>query len=381
MANPLADAIRRIVGFDPTRSKLSLAMDRGKVLGTTGIGFMQPDKVSAGSVEGGKDEKLGDKAPPDGLIKPPFTGNPGGNVVDATDPSKSIYSAGDGDYSPESFINPDGMTTLKKTEDFLSGVGMVANGAQGGGTLNGLTGITDCISGKSLAIRLDGVFVPPTGWADAETPPGDGPAEHWELGTRWFAPPSFRANNPLSAAQSAKSDAGQGDYTNLVGSAFDGSFPHAGGNRRYIYTWEKPDDETHDQVSFYAQDETCTPVEGDLICPDSNPASPTHWPEDDEMALTRNPQGTFGSSPYEPLADRVAALASGSRTTLDFCFNGGTKQGRIEATNDGGYMIYETLDGSGVGIYKIFGSDNRVIGYADAIGAQAYRILPGEAVP
>lgn len=381
MANPLADAIRRIVGFDPTRSQLLNITKRGSILGQSSIGYMEPDKATASSVTGPKDATLGDKAPNDGMVVTPTSGiNTGGNIVDATDPTKSIYGPNDGVYSAADVINPN-TTTLAQSNKFLTGIGMLTSGAQGGGTLNELNGITECVSSKSVAIRFDGTFVPPTGWENAETPPGDGPAEFWSLGTRWFAPPSFRANNPLSAAQTAKANGGHGAYSVLVDS-FSESFPHPGGTVRHVYFWEQPGDETHATVSYYAQDETCTPIEGDFVCPTENPASPTHWPEDGVMQVTRSPTGNISSSTFEPLADRVAALAAGDRSTIDFCFDDGSggavRQGRMEATNEGGFMIYETIDGNGTGIYKIFGPDNRISGYADVAEAQAYRIMPNE---
>lgn len=388
MANPLADAIRRIVGYDPNKSQLGPDKFRGPLQGTTGIGYMQADKASAGSKSGGPGTTLGNTAPEDGMVKNSETKKPaaetGGNKVDATDPSKAIYGPNDGVYDPVDFLNTeDTLTTLKDAEDLLTGVGNLTSAAQGGGTLNGMNGITDCSTGKAINVRFDGFFVPPPGWENAETPPGDGPADHWELGISWFSPgfPSgYTANNPLAAATQSKNVVFP-EYSVLVDTVFDPAFPHAGGMRRYIYTWEKPLDPTHDQVSFYAQDQACSPSPGDDICPTENPASPQYWPVDGELQLKRLPDGRLVPSDFEPPEDRIPEYMDGNRTTLNFCFSGGSRQGRVEATNDGGYMIYEKIAGVGTGIYKRFGPDNKIKGYSDAAGAQEYRILPREPLP
>jgi len=389
MANPIADAIRRIVGFDPTRSQLLNITKRGPILGQSSIGFMQPDKATAGSVTGPKDAKLGDKAPKDGMVKTPMSGiNTGGNIVDATDPTKSIYKPNDGVYSASEVINPE-TTTLSQSNNFLTGVGMLTSAAQGGGTLNGLTGITDCVSGKTIAIRFDGKFAPPPGWDDDTTPPPPEPGFEWEQGYAWgttLASPPTKSPSQSGARAYAKS------FHEGVGAQWPGDteiFSYTPG----VEAAQFVDASTTYQVRIrristgeialggLIGKQVCdNPFYGAPSCPEFDPTIQTEWPEDDEMQIARSPTGGLSTSTWEPAADLVPSLISGDMTSLNFCFEGGTRQGRMEATNEGGYMIYETIGGAGTGIYKIFGPDNRVKGYADAAGAQAYRIIPNEAI-
>lgn len=384
MANPIADAIRRIVGYDPTQSSLGPNVIRKPLSGAVSIGYMLPDKSAAGNKSGAPGTKYNpDKDNPDGVKKPPG-GDPkanesGGNEVDPKDPNKAIYEAGDGEHSGKSLIEDQ---DVKESDSLPSGVGGVLLPAQGGGTVNAITDVYDCETGIGLEIREDGMFRPPPGWENAETPPGDGPADHWELGVSWFAPgfPAGNyANNPLSAATASK-NAVFPEYTQFISEVFDGAFPHPGGVRRYIYTWEKPLDPLHDQVSFYAQDESCTPVDGDIICPTTNPASPTKWPADGKMQLKRLPNGNFVRSDFEPDEDIIMGLGLGNSSTIRFCYEGtgGEKTGERIPTDDGGWMVYQHIAGVAQGVIKVFGPDNRVRGYTDAAGMSAYLPAPAQ---
>jgi hypothetical protein len=397
MASPIADAIRRIVGFDPTRSNLSNATSRGPISGKTGIGFMQADKASAGGVTGGKGSTLGNIKPEDGMIKTPTSGNnTGGNIVDATDPTKGIYSSGDGSYNAEDVINPEDLNIeLHDSEALLTGVGMLTSAAQGGGTLNELKGITDCVSGKSIAIRMDGKFAPPPGWNDDTTPPPATPEDQWVVGYAWGATqgtnPTKYANYSGAAAYAKSYLEGAGaiwpgdtlveSYTSFADEGSDAPDQFVSAATTYQVRIRRVSTGEIFLGGVIGMQDCSNPFYGAPYCPEFDPTIPTHWPEDEEMQISRSPTGGLSTSTWEPEADIVPGLIGGDMTSINFCFDGGTRQGRMEATNEGGYMIYETIDGAGTGIYKIFGPDNRVKGYADGVGAQAYRIIPGEAIP
>jgi len=389
MANQIADAIRRIVGFDPTRDPLAPGGEKGQILGSTGIGYLYPDQSSVGKSNTGGTSPV-NNAPADDKIITPDTGKPayqtGGNRVDSKDPSQAIHTVNDGVYTASEVITPttDKTITLKDTKKYESGLGGLTDAASGGGTLNGLTDIYDCDDGTAIDIRLDGYFVPPAGWENAETPPPPNPDDVWVQGFAWGA---TMGSNPIKYANKSGAMA----YAQATAEATFGFDPDDM-ELSYMAFEDAPPQFLEGASTFQVRvkristgdifffgviglQDCSNPFYGSAYCPTEDPTPPPKWPADGKMQLIRTPEGTLVASPYEPEEDMSWNYADGQQSTINFCFEGDRK-GVLEPTNDGGYMIYETVAGFGQGIYKIFGMNNRVIGYTDAAGAEAYRPLP-----
>lgn len=373
--------LRKIVGIpEGNKGQLSPAVQRAAWGGGRGIGYMNPDNLTSGSQSGksGQTQLGGTRGTNPGGVQNGTTKkdakDTGGNEVDPADPTKSIHTGGGGGSGTYPMDGENGIidsTTLREVQQMENGIGEITSPADGGGTLNGITGIHDCENPEiEFEIRTDGQEVPPPGWDDPNTPPETQEWRRFTQGTRWIGSsgtPSTRAPLAITAAESQRDLSGDGAFTDLEGEPVkDDSFPHTGGNTRWIFTFKNPN--TSATAQYYSMDETCTPSSGSSSCPIDAP--PQKWDPDGKMQM-KLVNGKYVVSEHEPDADIVAKYKNEPRSIIDFCFGDG-RHGRLEPTGDMGYMIYETSGGSPTGIIKVFGSNNRVIGYTDAAGMSMF---------
>lgn len=396
--------LRKIVGIpEGNQGRLGAALQRAQWGGARSIGYMNADNLTSGNATGTSGSTTlgnaikGTTLP--GTVTNGTTNKPatetGGNEVDPRDPSKSIHygggGAGSGKYEAEDVI--DNATTLKKVEQFENGIGQITSSADGGGTLNALSGIYDCDNpGIELEIRTDGMFEPPPGWDDPNVPPPLPFYEQQLTGKQWYR--KMSASPAVSVGTCIQSDRPSfatlaeaiADDITTQGSCYDSTdsitqtSDNICGTVNFVsaamvtYTTRTggcaPSDPTTTTESYFIQ-ATCTP--NGTTCPSSDVTEDPDmkWPEDGKLQLALN-NGVLAPSDREAEADRVEKFFNGqARSQIDFCFGDG-RTGSLTPTSNMGYMIYETSGGVATGIVKIFGSDNKVVGYTDVAGMSSF---------
>jgi hypothetical protein len=329
----LAQAIRAIVGARDKRSEeLALQAIRNSILGKRGIGYMFPDGLNAGGVSGSSGVTL--------------LGTSLGNL--------------------SQFATNEQIEQIKKAEENKpKSIANVLNMAIGGKAM-AIDGLMDCATGKEIEIVNTPQFKPPPGWADENTPPVN---EQWTLGIHWEGSQfgggaTFTSTTSLGAMQLKLgslgapplqriefiSGSGGTDVYNVYGTV-------AGVESIYYVLLSTP---------F-----PCTPGV-DVACPLINPVT---WPSDNKMQLSRQANGKFILSPNEPAADIVSDYTDNQHSRLDLCFSDGSgRKATIESTFDGGWMVYETLDGEAVGKGTRYNTTNTAVEIFNAADeAYAYR--------
>lgn len=392
-----ANAIRRIVGWDPTQSELENATKRVSITGKRAIGYYNVDKGSTTAVTGKSGETqltLGTTLPEDGIIKvPDMLLNPsltGGNEVNVRDTIRSIYHKEDGVYTMAQLIDNN---SLSEADASILGLTNLTNPAEGGGTLNGLNGLFDCETGIELDLRFDGLFTPPDGWENPDTPPQFALVEQKLAGKQWRHRIDAGASLPNIGMCIQSPDAPYATLGEAIENEHWESSPCFLGTKSItegasnvcltsgFVSGALVTNNTMQGSCISGESEvintyhlfeliTCTP--NGTTCPNEDEISDPdqHWPADGKMQLIWE-DGKFKFSDREPVADRVPKYMDNQHSFIDFCFGDGRK-GRIQPTAAGGYMIYETNLGVPTGITKIFGSNNKVIGYTDGTGISIY---------
>lgn len=350
--------IKRIVGIDPNQTKIGEATRKGDIAGKRGIAYINSDGQTVSSASGtagitrltnptnnmgmlGQDKGSGQNDPD--------AEDTDGNAVDPTNGSKGSYNYDQGTYDIEDLIDLEDGPTLS---DPAEGAGIGNNPTNLGGTLNGLTGLRDLTTDKGMELRLDGKARPPVGW-ESETDPGPSAPAYtkWTQGKQWIDPLSDTAHtDPLGAAKYGRDFAGDVLYTVVVDSSYNSSFDF------WQITFEKPVPDG--QVTYQANGATCTPSNSDPVCPITNPIK---WPADGVMQLALS-GSSFIMSEAEAIEDRITQFMDGNHSRVDFAFGSG-REGSLRPTQNGGFMVGETVGGNYVGIVQMYNPSNKLIAY------------------
>lgn len=381
MADRYAQDIRRIVGIDETQNELDAAELKAQLLGTRGIGYMSASSQQAVGISGDSASGLTPTVIPEtttsntenaGVVESNTTvkdsaaeiadGQSKGSMVDPKNPHNSTYEEGQGEYAPEDTIDQtNDFPTI--SDDVQSGVGALDE--RSGGTVNAFKDMTDCDTSKDIDIRMDGLFLPPTGWVDADTPGLAPPTEQWVQGINWFTTsPIITTAHIAEDIKTSILAAIPSGYT-LTSEALEEPLP---GVFRWRFIFDKP---SNPQLTYFAQKDTCV-VGVDPYCPTDDPTgwATQNWPDDSKMQLVWQ-DGKFVVHDREPPNDIVPAYTDNQHSQIDFCFGIG-RTGTIAPTRTGGFALFETSGGSTTGIVTIFGSDRKVKAYTSGAGLDAY---------
>ncbi len=383
MANKYADNIRRIVGFDPTKSSLGDAQQKDSIAGKRGIGYMSTDgrsTMSASGHSGNFTDGTGTTLPeiPDGSLDegfPPAFGQ--GSYIDPTNPLNSILTGAVGRWDIEDIF--DGISSPHVGSPLGSGISGIGLGT--GGSINELTGMTDCATGKGIALnyRNEGEE-PPPGWTDADTPPE---GYEWEQGFQYHDTSKFSNIVGIAlGATLAEALMNQAGWISVIGGSIgtfvqmyignDPDYPAAtwvAGYADYTHSGGSP---PNNLIRVYVHTKSaCTPVT--TYCTLTGPASSYH-PEDGVMTLTFNGDGGFQQHALEAPNDIIPSLDGQTISSLNFCLDGGTRFGTLAPAVNGGFMLYETDSegGSPVGVVRVFSSDRQMVAATDITGMQAW---------
>lgn len=368
MSDRLADNIRRIVGNERRKARtLGTADYKESIDGNRGASFAPPGSSGATNstaTSGSAGQDLSSFAPAfDTSGYGHGTGQDGASV-DPDDPSKALIENGGNQYDVEDILDGNGPGFFDPSA------------TDGGGdyafdeSMDGITGLTDCTTGKDLCIYLKNGTPPPDGWESNELPPdnyydgtitptGGGPnLFEWIQGTRYF--------------------------TTLAGTSTQVFFPNAAAGIDYIaanslspdptissITWDsgigpgafrvRSNSDAYQELLFI--DNSCD-VGVESACPVNKPSaselSLPDFPVDNCHAIAFQ-NGKLQSSSQEPQSDRVDRLM-GDQSRIDFCFGSG-RFGAMELTKNGGYMIYETASEGGAisGIGTVFNAKSQAV--------------------
>lgn len=362
MGNRYAEDIKRIVGIDPNQNVLGLPAKKASIAGKRGIGYINGRTGGAEGVSGASGVTQ--------LSTDLGTSN-NGDVTQAN-------NSGEQGLDPNEPYNGMGTDTtgVKDAKDIIDGtddasklsVPQVTDAGLEYDNDNALSGINakDCDTGADITIRTRHDFVPPVAqydtegnllserWDDAETPPykaGFAAGYYWEIQGAGVPTNYAQASTTYSAiiAFNGLLNAQQGDapYEFL-------RFTDDGGGSYTVYYKDTDDDE----VNFPMSKVSCsvTPPDESGSCPVSAPLE-EHWPQDNKYDL-RLQAGQFVSSEYD---SDVPLKYKNPSSRIDFCFDtGGSRQGTMEVTKDGGFMIYETSAGVPSGIIRAYDRDGRL---------------------
>ena len=209
---------------------------------------------------------------------------------------------------------------------------------QAGDTVNSLTGLKDCASGRCINLRLDGKAVAPEGWAAVCQPP---PAKKFfqitngyyrlRIGTvgHYQGEKNFRTLKEAQAALTAFLPAKAIEAKAALQSG------QMGFNKTYAvgpYTGSHSDDDVVD-ASFRLEEKSCPPNNALAVC------QTAAWPDDTCSEIIYQPaQGSFqpACAPHDP---HLPEHLSNSRQCLSLCDAEG-KRVRIRHTA-AGIEIYQ----------------------------------------
>lgn len=377
MSDRYADDIKRIVGVDKTKSALSQAVVREGIPGKRGIGYYTADKRSVQTASGNSGEG-GTQIPPQPDDNQDTKIKSTGKSPDPRNPLSGIKEEGDNTFDVEDVL--DGKAGPTFSSSINSGLGAFEGAS--GGTLDTLSGIVDCDTGKELEVHLVDDPPPPEGWQAWNMPPTD---DDFIAGLYWrpnvtFTNPLTYGAQTLAACKNALigETVGTGRTLKAVIASGDGdSEPGvAPGSEAWArYSYNETDDATFltgfEQLScLLPTDYTAQP-----FCSTTAPA--LEQEADGKMQLTFK-NGAFSSNPYEATADKVPALeGQGTLSFLGFCFGeSNSRSGVLRKAINGGFMLYETdpMDGTVIadGIVRVYNSSGRLAAATDAVGLKNY---------
>lgn len=292
--------------------------------------------------------------------------------TDPTDPN-SFYKGGGGTGSDST--TQTGTQDVESVIDGEAGPQSAPDSAYSNtGVLSGVTGMTDCNTGKGINFHLDGQFKAPDGWADAETP-GDITGD-WTADTYWADGCGFLGIAPIEAytpqmVYDQLNAAIQADSRITEFSIYSGL--NKVGDVNYYYSWSAFESgigtgviEQNIQRSNCSSSTPSDPT----VCVSTIPKQ-TAWPTDGSYDLALQ-DGQFITSPY----DSEAPLSTlDGQSKVSFCFGDG-RTGEIAVTSNGGAMVYETSSGAPTGTVRVYASDGTLQAAGDATTTFMNQYLP-----
>lgn len=339
----LASEIRRIARGDKLKGPLSGTLERDPIGGTFVPFTNTPlSQITANGAEGEEPVDVNSKEsdgttdsdqPVNGDDPNTFTrgGAGAGNTGNTYDMEDVIDGTGDVPQSPH---EQDNTANDEQPSDFTSGV------------IDHLQGATDCTTGDCINFHMDGNFPTPEGWDDPDSPPVD---EYYQEGYFWKTVTYLGfvgyGRTPVEAVQNQCSDIRNGLST---------IYPYTDENTAQVRCNNSPS-----SCLFFGGGNTSLMTVGRLTCGGASdpegicalpPPTAEAWPEDGcyDLALI---DGTFQTNQYD---SEAPANAGGSK--VNFCFGSG-RTGTVEATANGGFMVYETNGGAPTGPAKVYGKD------------------------
>jgi hypothetical protein len=365
-----AEDIRKIAKQGSIKGALSPKQDREPILGgttdfITGVFSQGSTGGDSGTGSGTTDNPNGSTKQED--IKPKNPANPqtfyrGGGGTSST--TETVPTTGIQDV--ESVI--DGEAGPQSSYDYNSSI------AGSGGSLDGITGLTDCSTGQGINIRYDGNFPPPDGWDDADTPPS-GDDGTWVANTYLVTSALFIGVATIVAA--TVGDSFQQAQAAIIASSATYDYVLYSpvtrvGTNAWTFQWYSSltAGGTTGVVTTYINRIGCNGEGDPYAACSSSPPLATEWPTDGSYDLSLI-EGSFQTNPYD---SEAPADAGGS--AVNFCFSGGTRQGRLYATAQGGTMLVETSVGAPTGTAKVYGSDGRLQSAGDATNSFMDQYLP-----
>lgn len=332
-----ADDIRRIAKQDKLKGALDSAPERDPIPSMTTAfesGSFAPSSGSSASGDdsdsGGDTESTEDDAvtfdPTD-----PTTFNRGGGDT-TTSGSYDIEDVVDGTDGPQT--PPDNTDTVNTDE---------ASVDWGGGSMTGLTGMTDCDTGDCINIRTDGTFTPPADWDDPDTPPV---AAGYEAGYYWSNSGNSNLSN-TTPQRAMDDDIAWWSAANAGKATWFDSWVYQNETTASYKAWIEIPPATIFQ--FFLVRGSCGAEVGTVRCPLSPPVE-DEWPDDGCYDLSLI-DGTFQTNQYDPNAP---IDAGGSMVSV--CF-GSARTADVYATASGGVMIAETTAGATNKVAKVWAKD------------------------
>ena len=391
MADRYAEDIVRIVGIDPVDSSLKEAPIRANIPSQRGIAYFSPDSTNVQTLTGlganagggefslatqltditlsnSKESSAGDSivAPGDDPSEEEIEDTGGPAVrVDPARPRSAIIKNNQGTYDVGDIINKPSNSKFPVTLDTYKS-GLSSELARVGGSLVSLTGLTDCATGTTINMRAAGTYRQPAGWDSASEPP---PAYNFTAGTRYFwtghgGGGSSTSAHVLAATTSASvwgTTYGPG-FLFVVPSAIPGRF-------KAVYDQDivGPGNPIEHEIS----PQLCT-IDVDDSCPSVDPEDAAVWPADGIVQISLI-NGRFVSNEFEHPDDIVPIYTGTGTSQIDFCY-GVDQQGSMVLTAAGGYMLYETSEGSPTGIVTVFSAEGLVVGYSDVAGINSFKV-------
>lgn len=399
-SNRLAENIRRIIKEQRGFKGLDTANTRTQLYGKRGIGYVS-NQNALGGTNGSPNNQtpaqdVQEADPKTGELRnqDQIGGDNGGNTN--ADPNTGNNAGGGVKTDTTGVHDTEGLidgTEGPKIVDPLSYDGELALNPLAT-TLNGITGLTDCASGEDLSIRFDGVNMPLAATVDEN---GDTLQNAWEsldATGEYLAPEvaNFQVDyywemagsgNPTAEQASTPYEAAKLAQTylnaNPPGGRFgpfaiealtpDASVPPA------LYTVKYQDQAVPGPSGEFTL--SCSRISCSSFPPDDSGSCPLTAPSEtsysiDHPTILRYDAGHFTTSIYAPNAP--VKLAHQEKSKIDFCFGTG-RFGSVEATADGGFMIYETATAGATpnGIVRVYNKDKQLIAATDSTGYTAYR--------
>lgn len=237
-----------------------------------------------------------------------------------------------------------------------------------GEKLQGITDLKDCVTGKGVEITNNPLFKPPDNWDNESTPSVTNPLR-WDLGFRYTA-----ATTPTITYGETAQEVVDGIPANMGGGpwVFNGYIDPStiGSTAPFAVNFQGPGGLSAN-IEIY---KVACIVGIDPFCPATR--APTPWPADGKMQLARGADGKFKYSQNEAAADVIAQFTDNKHSKLDLCFDddSGRKAG-IEATYDGGFMLYERdpVTDEPIGRVELFDQNNNLTQYIQVDEMYSYR--------
>lgn len=361
----LASEIRRIARGDKLKGPLSGTLERDPIGGTFVPFSNTPLSQITANGAGGTDPVNINSVGSDGSAADPTdTSNQNDQPPNVNDPNSfNKGSATQGStantYDIEDVIDQTGDAPSSPNEPDYTDSGEQSTG----GIIDRLNGATDCSTGQCINFHTDGNFPAPEGWDDSDTPPVDPDyveGEYWRMsggsyplaGGGTYTYGSYNAQTQGAAIGYVYGNEHPAAYAEMQ-AVVPGALAYRtievdNGSQYQIAVQYRVGTEWSTFESFVINLRDCS-TNYAAVC-DLDPPLSTAWPEDGcyDLALI---DGSFTTNQYD---SEAPSGAGGS--VANFCFGTG-RQGAIESTANGGFMVYETSGGAPTGTVSVYGAD------------------------